>query len=150
MKPELLESLLLDRALGELSPAVAALLDAHLANDPAAARRAAEFDSTLQLARAAVAVPSEPPRRPLDLERLRHAQTATRSAVRRMEILRLAACLALGLAGGWLFRAARTVQPSAPVAVAFAPARPSDPATHFWSISRFTPEAAKLQSQKKR
>jgi anti-sigma factor RsiW len=148
MKPELLEPLLLDRALGELSPPVAALLDAHLARDPAAARRAAEFDATLQLARSAVAVPPEQPQ-PLDLERLRRAQPAPRRPSQRTEILRLAACLALGLAGGWLFRNANSTPiATAPVVVALAPTRPTDPATRFWSITRFAPEAAKLPSQK--
>ena len=151
MKPELLESLLLDRTLGELTPAVAALLEAHLAHDPVAARRAAEFDATLQLARASVALPRETPRQPLDLDRLRREQPAPRAAGRRMEMLRLAACLALGLAGGWLFRHPPSVPtPAAPVVVALAPNRPTDPATHFWSIARFAPEAAKLQSQKNR
>lgn len=148
MKPELLETLLLDRALGELPPAVAALLDAHLAHDPAAARRAAEFDATLQLARAAVAVPRETPRQPLDVERLRRAQRAARTAARRTEIFRLAACLALGLAGGWLFRAARTVEAPAPV-IAIAAPRAPETSNHFWSVSHFTNDAIKLTPEKK-
>lgn len=149
MKPELLETLLLDRALGELPPAVAALLDAHLAQSPAAARRAAELDATLQLARSAVAVPRETPR-PLDLARLRHAHRAARATTRRAELLRLAACLALGLAGGWLARPARSLAARAPAVVVLAPPRPTDPATHFWSVARFAPETAQLQPQKNR
>src|SRR5213078_4589702 len=102
-------------------------LDAHLAQDSGAARRAIEFDATLHLARSAVAIPREAPRQPLDLERLRRAQPTPHLAMRRMEILRLAACLALGLAGGWLFRNARSVPtPAASVVVALAPTRPAD------------------------
>ena len=150
MKPELLDPLLRDRALGELSPAVAALLDAHLAQDPAATRRAAEFAETIRLARTAVASPLETPRRPLDLARLRRVHSATHAAPRRMEIFRLAACLALGLALGWLVRPAREVVARAPAVAALTPMRATDPATQFWSVARFAPETAKLQIQKRR
>ncbi len=150
MKPELLESLLLDRALGELPPAVAALLDAHLARDPAAAQRAAEFDATLQLARAAVALPREIPHQPLDVERLRCAQHAARTAARRTEIFRLAACLALGLIAGWMFRSARAVPTfTPPPAIAIAAPRAIEPSGHFWSVRHFTQGAIKLSPEKK-
>jgi anti-sigma factor RsiW len=148
MKPELLETLLLDRALGELSPAVAALLDAHLAHDPAAARHAAELANTLQLARAAVAVPSEAPRRPLDVDRLRRAHHAVRATTRRREILRLAACLALGLVGGWLLRPARG-SGAPPVIIAIATPRATEPANHFWSVRHFAQDTATPSPEKK-
>lgn len=148
MKPELLEPLLLDRALGELSPEVAALLDAHLAQNPAAARRAAEFADTLSLARAATATPPAAPHRPLDLTRVRQAHRAAHSiATRRFEILRLAACLALGLGLGWLARTstANSEFTSAPLASTpkISPPAPSPAAsssTSFWSVARLVAE----------
>jgi len=141
MKTELLETLLLDRALGELSPEVSALLDAHLARDPAAARRATELTDTFQLARAASAAPPASPRRPLDVERLRRTQRAQRSATRRMEIFRLAACLALGLGLGWLARAPR---PPAAIAAVPPPAVSTNapPPARFWSLARLAAEQA--------
>jgi anti-sigma factor RsiW len=146
MKPEMLETLLLDRALGELPPEVAALLDAHLAQTPDAAIRAAEFADTLQLARTAVAAPRETPRA-LDLERLRRAHRAQHSATRRSEILRLAACLALGLGLGWLARtpsphtviAAATPRP-VPVVSVPTPPPAAAPTTRFWSVARLIAE----------
>lgn len=148
MKPEMLDPLLLDRALGELSPEVAALLDEHLAQNPAAARRASEFSSSIPLARAAVATPPATPR-PLDVARLQSA-SAARGNIRPMELLRLAACLALGLTLGWL---ARPTPPApAPIAVAAltpVTARPTDPPTQFWSVARFAPEARRPQGLEK-
>src|SRR5512140_2765872 len=64
MKPELLQSLLLDRALGELSPEATALLDEYLACHPDAARCASELDDTLAAARAATRVHSGLPPAP--------------------------------------------------------------------------------------
>ena len=150
MKTELLESLLCDRALGELSPEVAALLDAYLGLDPDAARRAAELTDTLQLARAVMAAPAESPRRPLDIARLRHAERAQQPSTRRWQIFRLAACLALGLALGWL---ARTPQPRAKIArtpaaasssTAQAPVAqpPADSPARLWSLARLAAEHA--------
>lgn len=147
MKPELLESLLLDRTLGELSPEVAALLNAHLAQNPAAARRATEFADTLSLARTITAAPIAAPRRPLDLARLREAHRAQHSVTRRFELLRLAACLALGLGLGWL---AHTPPSRAELAVASpaatpglsspAPAPAAAPSARFWSVARLVAE----------
>lgn len=149
MKPELLDSLLLDRSLGELTPAVSALLDAHLARDSAGARRAAGFDATLHLARAAVAVPREIPRQPLDLDRLRRELRASRPVVWHPEFLRLAACLALGLTGGWLFHAAR-INEIPPKAAALVTARATDPASRFWSVNHFAQDAAAISWERKR
>ena len=50
MKPEILETLLIDRALGRHSPEVEALLAEHLATDPEAARTAAELHDVVALA----------------------------------------------------------------------------------------------------
>jgi hypothetical protein len=150
MKPEMLETLLLDRALSELSPEVSALLDAHLAQNSAAARRAAEISATLQLARAAVVARVAAPSRALDLARLQREHRGIHSTARRTEIFRLAACLALGLVLGWLARPSRDVVKRAPAVAALAPARATDPATQFWSVAHFAREAAELQPQNKR
>jgi anti-sigma factor RsiW len=147
MKPEMLDPLLLDRTLGELSPEVAALLDAHLAQNPEAARRAVELADTLQLARAATVTPTGSPPRPLDRERLLRAQRRQLFPRRRSEVFRLAACLALGLGLGWL---ARTPSPRTIVAAAAPRPLPiiSVPTTRpiaaqterFWSVARLVAE----------
>ncbi|MEO7317785.1 MAG: hypothetical protein ABIZ56_02225 [Chthoniobacteraceae bacterium] len=54
MNPEALENLLIDRALGHLSPEVEALLAEHLATNPAAARSEADLARTVALAAAAM------------------------------------------------------------------------------------------------
>jgi anti-sigma factor RsiW len=134
MKTETLDTLLLDRALGELTPEVAALLEDHLAQNPAAASRARELAATFQLARSAVALPHEAPR-PLDVERLRRAHQTERAGTRRREILRLAACLALGLTAGWLARTTPTKTEIAvsPVVTTPTPREAATPSAHFWS-----------------
>lgn len=76
MKPETLEALLLDHAMGELSPEVAELLETHFAHSPEAARQADRLAATVQQARQAVAVMQEAPQRPLAVERLQQAQMA--------------------------------------------------------------------------
>jgi anti-sigma factor RsiW len=150
MKIEILEPLLLDHALGELSPEVTALLEAYLAQNPEAAARARALNETLALARQAVAPAPETPRA-LDRARLRREQRFARSLAFRTELLRLAACLALGLGLGW-FLAARRVPPAAPVAVAVAPLAPAvtvAPPVRFWSVTRFAPELVKTQPEKR-
>ncbi len=148
MKPEMLDALLLDRALGELTPEVAALLDAHLTRDPTARQRATEFSASVMLARAAVATPREPPR-PLDVARLQRERRAVVSTMRAAQLLRLAACLALGLALGWLAHPAS--KPAAPLVASALPTvtRPSEPATDFWSIAHFAPESTRTHLSKK-
>ena len=58
MKPDVLERLLMDSALGRLDPDVEALLADHLAGDPAAATQARELQSVVRLATDAVRTPS--------------------------------------------------------------------------------------------
>jgi len=141
MNREHLDSLLVDRALGELPPAVAGLLEAHLALDSVAARRAAEFTATIDLATRAVAVPVAPPPPALDRGRLRRSQFTVLARLRRTELLAFAACLALGLGLGWFARP--TPAPVSPSLVALtspAPAvtAPAEPRSTFWSVSRLT------------
>jgi anti-sigma factor RsiW len=149
MNAEMLDVLLLDRALGELRPEVVALLETHLAQNPEAARRADEFSATLDLARAAVAVPRESPR-PLDVARLQATPRDAGRGSRVAELLRLAACLAVGLGIGWLARPAPKSAAPTVASAAVTPGRASDPATQFWSVNRFTPMSATARPQKNR
>ena len=54
MKTEALENLLIDQALGQLAPEVAALLSEHLATHPATAQSAAELGEIVALATTAL------------------------------------------------------------------------------------------------
>jgi hypothetical protein len=114
MKPENLETLLLERALGELPLAVRELLDEYLTRNSDAAREADALAATLQLARQAVALPPETPRRPLKMDTLRRARQTWRWRGLRQEALRLAACAVLGLALGWYAHASRPAPAAAP------------------------------------
>jgi anti-sigma factor RsiW len=142
MNPEQLESLLIDRELGELPPAVVALLEAHLAQDPSAARQAADIQATLQLTRRAAARPSAPPQRPFDFAEVRRAHDRARAATLRTELYRLAACLALGLGVGWFARPspapAIAAEHPSPHPVALALEAPGEPRSTFWSVARLT------------
>jgi len=111
MKTESLESLLLDRALGELAPEVEELLDAHLERDPAAACRAQALADTVQCGRRALAPRAEELPHPIAA---RHARLEWSAA---WSLLKLAACLAIGLGlGWWLPRGNEQPAPEASVA----------------------------------
>lgn len=147
MKPELLQPLLLDRALGELSPEVAALLDEHLARDPQAARHAAELDHTLVAARAITRLDAVAPVPALDSARLHQLAQSDRAAARRSQWFRLAACLALGGAAGWLARPLSAPPASAPALADIIPARPPvATSAGLWSRSRIVAEHASDRS----
>jgi hypothetical protein len=113
MIPENLETLLLDRALGELPPAVRELLDDYLTRNPGAARQADTLAATLQLAHQAVAMPPETSPRPLEMDTFRRARQTWRRRGLTREALRLAACAVLGLALGWYAHARRSTPPLA-------------------------------------
>jgi hypothetical protein len=149
MNSELLDSLLLDRELGELTPAVVALLDEHLARDPAAMQRAAEFRGTVDLARRAVTSPQVQPAQALDVAQLHHAQRAALAASRRTQLYRLAACLALGVGLGWF---ARPGPPAASVRAELTPqdsrvaSAPTEPRSTFWSVARLAANQRSLSA----
>ena len=130
MKPENLETLLLERALGQLAPEVADLLATHLASDPAAAQRAAAFAATVALARAAVAAP------PADAAAWRRVRRAGRWRAARVEAMKLAAGVAVGfgLALAWHVRGPAPAPERATNARAPAIEAQSTPA--FWSTAR--------------
>ena len=149
MKPEHLESLLADRALDELSPEVAALLDEHLEHNPDAARQAAMFDSTLRLARAAVAMPLEHPGT-LDHSRLRRERPLFGFHLAPVEILRVAAGLAAGIAIGWVLRPQPVETPQVAAATTITgPLTLHAPTTttNFWSVRRFASKSTPSQSK---
>lgn len=148
MKDEILDALLHDHALGALSPEVTALLEEHLAQNPAASHRAASVQETVRLARAALATPLPRPQRSLDVGRLRRAQRPTWLAAHRTEILRLAACLLIGLGAGWLVRAPSPAPESGPPPIAFRHERAAspEPPLRFWSIARFAPDNARSEN----
>jgi anti-sigma factor RsiW len=141
MRPESLEALLLDHALGQLSPEVAELLANHLARAPEAAKQADELASTLRMARQATALTLEAPRRPLALERLRRARVTNHRRAIIGELVRLAACVLLGLTLGWYSHIVR--KPTlAPTSVSLAAAKVAQPSSQegargFWSIANF-------------
>ncbi len=149
MKPETLEVLLLDRAMGELPPEVVELLETHLTHNPEAARRAEGLASAIQLARQAVARVPEVPRRPLAVGQLRHVQMTQRRRAFIWELVRLAACVVLGLTLGWYGHtahkatAAATPVPPLVAAVGLPPAPES--AKDFWSLANL--EAAQRERQ---
>ena len=150
MKTENLETLLLDRALGELPPAVLELLDEHLTQNPDAAQQADTLTATLQLARQAVAMPPEAPPRPLAMGALRQAQREWRWRGLTQEVLRLAACAMLGLALGWYAHASRPAPELAqtshlePTTVGAVSVEPSSGGTaaapRFWSLAKLQAE----------
>jgi hypothetical protein len=133
MKPDSLEALLLDRALGALAPEVDELLAEHLATDPEAAARGAALADHVALARLAVAVTTRPNVRP---PRWRPKSIVPFATAR--EWMPLAACLALGALVGWALApradvplAATAAVPAAGEPPAVAPTRPA-----FWSSAR--------------
>ena len=70
MKPDVIERLLLDRALGRLDPDVDALLADYLANDPSAATQARELQAVVRLASEAVRQPVPAVELPSQIHRL--------------------------------------------------------------------------------
>ena len=153
MNAETLEALLIDRALGQLSPEVEVLLAEHLAANPATARAATELSETVALAATALKQPA------LRLE-LPPPAVAMFPPRRGRRVLALAASFAAG-AGVALF-ALRGIapQPVAPLAHLPAPAPAAvpaaverrveiDPAVRklpFWSKERAVALASAKQS----
>ncbi len=133
MKPESLDALILDRALGELSPEAAEMLDEHLARDPECAARAARISLTVSAATSSLSDPQAVRSRDDSLPKPRWRaavlQTAPDSAAlqgrsswwSRAQPLKIAASLAVGAALGWLGRPSPVVRvaathPEVPVA----------------------------------
>ncbi len=90
MKPDILERLMMDRALGRLDPDTEVLLADYLANDPAAATQAHELQETVQLATKVMRRPAPTVKIPTQIHRLvwRH---------RAEQVLALAASFVIGV-----------------------------------------------------
>lgn len=118
MKPEVMERLLMDSALGRLDPDVEALLADHLAGDLAAATQARELQSVVRLATEAVRTPAPVVELPSQIHRLvwRH---------RAEQVLALAASFVVGMGITALVFHANFRREN--VAVAHAPAIPNPP-----------------------
>jgi anti-sigma factor RsiW len=133
MKPEQLETLLLDRALNQLAPEVADLLEAHLAHDPAAARRVAALAATVALARETAAPPREPAAA-VGAAAWQRVQRTWRWRMAGLETLKVAASVAVGLGVAFLWHN-RVPSPAQGFAVAV-PLAVVQPAPAFWSSTR--------------
>jgi anti-sigma factor RsiW len=144
MNPATLDSLLIDRELGELPAPVVELLDAYLTGDPAAAQRAAACRATVDLARRASSAPSPMASapRPFDPIRLQRAHATAVAISRRREFYRLAACLALGAGLGWLLRPEITPKPGVKIGATAiarqAPPASAEPRSTFWSLAHLS------------
>lgn len=138
MKPETLESLLIDRALGELGPEVSELLGSFLARTPEATRQAGQWEEAVRQARVATAT-LQPPPGLRDASWVRPALGAQRRRAITGAWIRMAACVALGLVLGW---AGHRRPERAPVAAAPAPATvpageaPAASGGDFWSLAK--------------
>ncbi|TWT44619.1 hypothetical protein RAS1_10340 [Phycisphaerae bacterium RAS1] len=135
MNAETLERLILDRALGALDADVAALLDAHLRDNPAAAAEAAAIERTMARVRAATRTnpPINVPPFPLS----QAAAVRQRARVIRISgwFTGLAACLLLGVGVGAWWKG--TAMPTGPMLVV-GPAPEVQPLADLgmWSESR--------------
>ena len=150
MKPETLESLLIDRTLKELAPEVGELLDAYLAQNPAAAATASQFEETVDLARRAVPVPKEVPCRKPAIEPVSRPTWWDWFAVPRIELVRLACCLALGLALGlsvsslWKVPVVVSAPSAKPIVMANASGNGADRSSaQFWSLTEVAADRQK-------
>jgi len=90
MKPDILERLLMDRALGSLNPDAEVLLADYLANDPAAAVQARELQETVHLATEVMRRPAPVVEMPTQIHQLVWRRRAER-------LLALAASFIIGV-----------------------------------------------------
>lgn len=139
MDTETLDRLLMDRALGALSPDVETLVAAYLQHDENAAQRAREFGSAADAARdvlresATVALPPFPAVRVQALERARHRLVWVRNAAG------LAAAVVIGVGLGFGLAPRPPVErPASPPSALYAAAPPG---RGFWSVSNLVNEA---------
>ncbi len=140
MDAQTMERLLLDRALGTMPPDTAALLDAYLAEQPAAAAEAERWAATTQLAGLALEGDRESPLPAFPRARLMSAGMRHRRSMLAWRITGLAACWLIGLGmGGLWWRTSRNT-PASPDrhAVVMNPEDSTFEAAQesFWSVRR--------------
>lgn len=98
-----LEKVLIDRALGVLSPEVEELLRAYLARDPEAATLARRLNETVDLAKRALQTEPDAPLPPFPTARMRRAQGNRRRRQRLVAAVGLAVSMLVGLGIGALW-----------------------------------------------
>ncbi len=147
MEADVLERLLMDRALGGLAPDVDVLLTAYLEQDGAAAARAREFETAAAAARRVftagdrLALPAFPAARIAGLEQTRRQLRLVRN------VASLAAAVVIGIGLGVAFFRAPGVQSNVlrqpgDGALAVAPAAPRG---EFWSAERLYEQARRTK-----
>ena len=145
MNAEALEKLLIDRALGVLSPETEALLAEYLSRDADAAGLAGEIAETARLATETLRSEPRTPPPPLSWREVQRAEGSRRRRQRLRGVAVIAAALLLGTGFGALaFRGpSGSVVPPRSAVVARTPAEPhvpteaparSDPSP-FWSLA---------------
>jgi anti-sigma factor RsiW len=137
MKQEILDRLLIDRALDALSPEVAALLDEHLEKEPQHMHASQEINNTVRLAKLALARRQEMSLPPLKLLLLPEKAPLRVDPRHTWRLAELAAALILGIGLGlWAFRPGEPAV-SKPEANRVGVTREVfDPAPSFWSMKR--------------
>ncbi len=154
MNAKTMERLLIDRSLRMLPKDVETLLDAHLAIDDDAAKQAAEFDQTAELARRALASGTAAELPPFPAAQLRREGRSLQRWIWTRNISAVAATLVLGFGlGTALFRNPAGVIPNstgavvAPALVVDAP-KASPSVSGMWSARRMIERAARPPAER--
>ena len=144
MNHETLERLFIDCASGELSPDVAALLDAYVRHEPELAGEAEQIRETLSLAKLALAESPTPPLPEIDFS----AEPALAAAEPNRPKLPtwaygigMAACFVGGLVIALLVLPAKNPAPVAKISLDKQPVATTSPVSSFWSIQHLHPNA---------
>jgi anti-sigma factor RsiW len=155
MKTENLEALLIDRALGELPAETAELLDEYLAHNSTAAQKSEQLASTLRNAVEAVHVDNPKTVQAFPRDLIERENRGLRWRRQTSQLLKLAACLALGLTLGWFGKAppdavtTARVTTSEPVLQDAKLIKRVTPYVGFWSVARFEARATAIKSEDK-
>jgi hypothetical protein len=131
MNADTLERLLTDKALGGLGDDVDALLDAYLEMNPSAAEKAAQTREIVSGAAEMLRLKQARPLPPLPVERMLRAGKTGAWIRPAMRIAVLAACLLIGLLGGWGIGFKTATNPAVEQATA--------PATDYTGIASAAP-----------
>ncbi len=150
MKNDVLEMLLLDRAMGEMNDETRELLQAYLVLNPQAGRLAAEMDAALVRAREALKCPRERIRPP-SLHSIESVACEVRTRHRPALGLQLAACIAIGLVLG-LVLGRPSASPETRAVTSSAPMEPAEiaatePGAGFWETARQGSDKTSIQSR---
>ena len=143
MNPDTLERLVIDRAMGELSPDVAALLEAHMKLHPQVADEVRQIEETLVLAERSFQGASQPvlPPPSFDSDVLKFPKAPTPAALWLRMAPGLAACLIAGVLLGSGLVQHRDIRRSSQSATTshLLVSTPLDESA-FWSIHRLRPQ----------